>query len=651
MKKAIKIIAGVVVGFFVLVFMGKGLDTPSSQTSTAKKTSDDTINIATYNIDSKDNPNGAKMAAQFKKYNIDVVGMQEVDVNNDRNDFDMMSIFKGKDYPYHEFSRGRDFANGEFGIGTISNRPFEQGSAVPIDSSGVFATKTLERNVVKVGNKRVAIYNTHLSFESTKLRKRQLFQIMERINADKTPYKVILGDFNADSNVYEFAMFKNNYQVINGQDAFYNTFRLVDPGMKVCTVDNIIVTKNMKVKKTEVVNSDLSDHYMMYSSLQLLDKKPTGVTNNVALGQDVTATSSYEKANQQVMQPAMAVDGSVDTDWESAINAKPDTKEALTMRLDQPYDLTNMKLIWGANKATSYDVQVSKDGNTYDTVAANQTGDTVNINRDDVTYVRLQLNGLDQTDALKLYGYSIKEWQIFGKKAGVAKAVLSDANILSGLPVEAQSNGSVLVQAKGQNVGVQDNGTVDETGHAIINNIPVKPNADYELSFDNQTNSDNTAPFTFDLFPSDADKKVDMSNYANVTDILRQDTKKHHYTYAIHTAENIHYLNMVMNFAGSEKQDGGKIEISNFKLIEKTPINHFEITTAAKHKVGTSVTPNVSIKPAQDASAVTWKSSDESVVAVKDGKLEFKAAGTATITAALKNDTRYKARILMTVEK
>ena len=97
-----------------------------------------------------------------------------------RNDYDMAQDFVNDNYPYVHFAKGRDFADGYFGVGTTSSLEFQEITSVPIESTGSKATKTLERVVVEKEGKQIAFYVTHTSWENNDLRRRQFTEIIER---------------------------------------------------------------------------------------------------------------------------------------------------------------------------------------------------------------------------------------------------------------------------------------------------------------------------------------------------------------------------------------------------------------------------------------------------------------------------------------
>ena len=79
-----------------------------------------TLRVGTWNIAAKNHPDTQAMAELFAQHHLDAVGIQKVDVLNDRNPVDMVQSFVNEDYPYAHFAKGRDFANGAFGVGILS---------------------------------------------------------------------------------------------------------------------------------------------------------------------------------------------------------------------------------------------------------------------------------------------------------------------------------------------------------------------------------------------------------------------------------------------------------------------------------------------------------------------------------------------------
>ncbi len=274
-----------------------------------------TMRVATWNVDSKAHPDIKKMSEIIKENGVEIMGFQEIDVNNTRNDYDMVQDFVNDDYPYVHFAKGRDFANGGFGVGVTSQYELKEVSSIPIESTGSKATKVLERTVFEKDGREIAFYVTHTSWENTDLRRRQFAEIIERVKMDPTEYKIMVADWNADQSLYEYTMFEDGFHIANGKDGkWLDTFNGTDDSMKVLTVDNIITTKNIRITDVGTVHSDMADHDMLWADLEFLDQaEGEPASDNWALGQEVTASSTKEGSD-----PYMLNDYDMDTCWTAA---------------------------------------------------------------------------------------------------------------------------------------------------------------------------------------------------------------------------------------------------------------------------------------------------------------------------------------------
>ncbi len=366
-----------------------------------------TLRIGTWNIASQKHPDPQAMAAVLAKHRLDAVGIQEVDVQNNRNSQDLAQAFVNDDFPYVHFAKGRDFADGAFGIGIVSQHELLQVSSIPLESTGSRATKTLERVVIEKDGVQIALYNTHLSWENLDLRRRQIAQVIQRVNADPMEYKVITGDFNTDQHEYEYSMFLDNFNVANGyKSMWYDTYREADdPSMNVFTIDNVLCTKNMRITDIQRVESDLSDHDLFYAEFELLGEVE-GLANsdNRALGQNVIVSSLNEE-----ISPYLLVDYDTKTPWVSDAA----DQQFITIELDRVYAVDQIHVLWDTVKAKQYLVSGSLDGESYQTLAEIQDvkdSDAIAVNNQPVKFVRLELSGKKAANQ----GYEITEIQIFG---------------------------------------------------------------------------------------------------------------------------------------------------------------------------------------------------------------------------------------------
>ncbi|MPN57598.1 hypothetical protein SDC9_205292 [bioreactor metagenome] len=117
----------------------------------------------------------------------------------------------------------------------------------------------------EIDGKRVSVYNTHFSYESSSIRKKQFAEVLKIMNADTNDYKILTGDFNAKES--EFSGFARSFKIVNtSATKFYNyANKLI--GMS--QIDNIIVSKNITVLNARAIPTEYSDHYPLFAFLAL----------------------------------------------------------------------------------------------------------------------------------------------------------------------------------------------------------------------------------------------------------------------------------------------------------------------------------------------------------------------------------------------
>lgn len=270
-----------------------------------KETSGNTLVVASNNIDAKSQPDVDAQRKLLEENGVEIFGLQEVDNMTRRNHYDVVSKFKVDPYKDAFFSNAIAFSGGEYGIATVSKYEFKSKDATKLYSD-LFAGKEIaqeladaykdydpdnkeseakmdavsaknpielrlyQRVVIEKDGKEIAFYNTHLSYEDQKLRKQQMETLMKAMDSDTCKYVIAVGDFNADQSTKEFDAFKEKYHIANGLDGkWLDTYNGVDDTMKVNSVDNIIVSKNITIKEVKMIPSKLSDHNPLVATLEL----------------------------------------------------------------------------------------------------------------------------------------------------------------------------------------------------------------------------------------------------------------------------------------------------------------------------------------------------------------------------------------------
>ncbi len=180
------------------------------------------------------------------------------------NVVDNLASLKTSNMPYTKFSSTINYSSGaQFGIGILSHYGISGVKTYQLDSGG-YEQRILLKTVVTVNGKKVSVYNTHFTYQTAEVRAKQFAEVLSIMKKDTNKYKMLFGDFNAKED--EFSVF-SGYTVINTSDTnfvdyFGNSFRNI-------VIDNIIVTRNIKVVNTRAIQTSLSDHNPVFAYLVL----------------------------------------------------------------------------------------------------------------------------------------------------------------------------------------------------------------------------------------------------------------------------------------------------------------------------------------------------------------------------------------------
>ena len=222
------------------------------------------LTVGTWNIKRGNNNlvmQGWLIAAQKP----DILGVQEVYINKNDKTNNLLSV-RTRTARYTTFAETISYSSGgQYGIGQISHfEPMGEQEVTQI-YSGDKEQRCLQKVVYVIGGSRVSVYNTHFSYESAAIRKKQFAEVLAILDADENKYKILTGDFNAGED--EFAAFLKNYRVINTSDTkFYDySYKRIDMSQ----IDNIIVSKNITVLNARAIPTSYSDHYPLFAFLSL----------------------------------------------------------------------------------------------------------------------------------------------------------------------------------------------------------------------------------------------------------------------------------------------------------------------------------------------------------------------------------------------
>ncbi|MDF9837555.1 MULTISPECIES: polysaccharide lyase family 8 super-sandwich domain-containing protein [unclassified Breznakia] len=234
---------------------------------------DDTLRVGTFNIAAGKKPDVDAQRNLSDLYNLEIVGLQEVDVNTGRNNYDMLEKFASNNYTASYFSKAIDFSGGQYGIGSASRYALDDTSTTYVDTTGADEARVFQRSVITKNGKKIAFYNLHLSWETPKIREKQFAQLKAALAADPIEYKIAVGDFNADQYYSEFYTFLEDMDMANGYDGIWHeTYNGVDNTMKHNCIDNILVSRNLKINNVQNVKTTLSDHNLFWAEVEFLDE-------------------------------------------------------------------------------------------------------------------------------------------------------------------------------------------------------------------------------------------------------------------------------------------------------------------------------------------------------------------------------------------
>ena len=222
---------------------------------------DITLRVATYNIQ-----NGAGvghdmslLAEDIKAMELDVIGLQEVDICTSRAlGLDTLKLLaEAVGYPYYAFTKAIDFAGGEYGTAILSRYPITAHESVELDTPAGYERRAYGHATIDVAGTEIHFFNTHLSWEDVTLRMPQLAAVTNAVKG-YTNY-VVSGDFNTDD-LREFAVFEGSKLVNTGG---YKTF--IAGGT---AIDNLIIPAPWSITDSGMHVSGRSDHNMLWAEIK-----------------------------------------------------------------------------------------------------------------------------------------------------------------------------------------------------------------------------------------------------------------------------------------------------------------------------------------------------------------------------------------------
>ena len=242
------------------------------------------FNVCSYNI-----KGGAatfesvtKIKNNIQSVGADIAGLQEVDyLSNRTNKQDFLSIFKNNSdlNNVSYFPVDIQGFGDTYGLAEISKNSFDRTHffklPYPYDYEKADVEKRIiMRSLITINGVQIAFYNTHLSYEEISmsngksLRENQFDYILELLQSDPCPYKVLTGDFNVLSFDEYNILIDNGYSIVNNVANQFNTYRENDCEFR--AIDNIIYSSNLQLIASGMKEDDCSDHNMLYAKFKTL---------------------------------------------------------------------------------------------------------------------------------------------------------------------------------------------------------------------------------------------------------------------------------------------------------------------------------------------------------------------------------------------
>lgn len=227
------------------------------------------ITVGSFNVAAGLIPDCEAINRLLEKYEVDVVGFQEVDQFTVRNSFDMLAKLGGERLSDQCYGKAFEFPDGgEYGIGCASRFPHTTVKIHKYLKTGE-EDRIYQKISYDVDGKEVVFFNTHLAFETPEIRKFQIKELMEEVKHEKDKPVIVVGDFNVDTDLAEWENFKG-LTLINGKDnSWQNTYLYHDATMKNFVIDNIMINNHVELVEFGMPTTPLSDHAPLIAKLKI----------------------------------------------------------------------------------------------------------------------------------------------------------------------------------------------------------------------------------------------------------------------------------------------------------------------------------------------------------------------------------------------
>jgi endonuclease/exonuclease/phosphatase family metal-dependent hydrolase len=233
------------------------------------------LRVMTFNIQS--GAHGLDEVAQvIRSAGPDVVALQEVDVGSVRaGGLDQVAELAARTgLTHHAHFRTTDLYGGAYGVALLSRFPLEARAQHPLPVPEGDEPRTLAHAVLRVGEREVSVYATHLTRRpfNARVRLQQSVAILRLFEKDPRP-KLLMGDLNDDPDSTPVRLLKREMT-----DVFASTGRgpsgtyplpLFLPTLR---IDYVLVDRAFSACNSRVLRVGVSDHYPVIADIHLKEQ-------------------------------------------------------------------------------------------------------------------------------------------------------------------------------------------------------------------------------------------------------------------------------------------------------------------------------------------------------------------------------------------
>ena len=220
------------------------------------------LRVGSYNIQAARLADGdiTQLAEDIVLLELDVVGIQEIDVGTKRSDgknlAQQLATACGLEYFY--FAPAMAYDGGEYGIAIISRYPIAESGFENLSHSRNSENRVIAHARIDVDGFMFDFFNTHLSYESHTIRSAQLREV--RLGMLSGSASILTGDFNIRSS--------DELTVLEGYRCVNNGTMVTFPE-KGASYDDILTAPCWTVVRCGVQDvHGKSDHNLLWAELQ-----------------------------------------------------------------------------------------------------------------------------------------------------------------------------------------------------------------------------------------------------------------------------------------------------------------------------------------------------------------------------------------------